>query len=223
MRIVGLTSLCVLLAAGAAWADFIDLPVKWSQPPALEAGLDYFSNHPSNITRADDFICDDPRPVVAVRWWGSYISQFDPRPDQPGFWKPMDISFHLSDGGPHPLSLPVNPYLSLQTVLAQEVWTGHFDAAGEPVYEYNAYLEEPFVQEVGEWYFMDIDDPFDPDWGWHEAVFQQLDFQAWQSPNHVGPWAHDYEVDLAFELMVPEPASILVILVGAIAGLIRRR
>ncbi|MCJ7655918.1 MAG: PEP-CTERM sorting domain-containing protein [Dehalococcoidia bacterium] len=196
--------------------------MKWSQPPDY-LGLDLISNHPSEITRADDFICNDPAPIVAVRWWGSYIGETTPRDEQSGFWKSMDISFHLSDGNDHPLSLPVNPYLSLQTVLAQETFWGE-DAQGELVYEYNASLPQPFYQELGVEYFIDIDDPLEGNWGWHTAESQNLDYSASQSPNHIGPWAHDPDayVDLAFELMVPEPATIALLGLGALS-LIRSR
>ena len=136
-----LTSLCILLAANFVSADYIQLPVKWSQLPAFYDGMDYLSNYPSGIVRADDFECDDPAPIVAVRWWGSYLGEYEPRPDQPGFWKPMDISFHLSDRNEHPYSLPTDPALSLQRVLAQEEFVG-VDARGEAVYMYNAFLED---------------------------------------------------------------------------------
>lgn len=222
MKRLILTSLCVLFAANLAWADWIDLPVKWSQLPAFENGYDYLSNHPGQITRADDFMCYDPAPIVAVRWWGSY-SETSPRTEQPGFWKQMDISFHFSDGGQHPYSLPLNPYISLQTVLAQEIWSGIYDAAGEPVYEYNAYLVEPFNQEPGTEYFIDIDDPIEQTWGWHQAQYQQMDFHAMQTPNHVGPWVTGGEVDLAFELMIPEPATIALLGLGALSLLRRRK
>ncbi len=179
-RLILTSCWCVLLfAASSVWADFIDLPVKWSQPPAFDTGLDYISNHPSNITRADDFICEDYDPIVAVRWWGFYLGETSAMEEQHGFWKAMDISFHLSNLGQHPSSLPLNPYLSLQTVLAQEWSTGLFDSQGEPVYEYNAHLVDPFHQELDVEYFIDIDDPIETNWGWHEAVTQQLDYHAY--------------------------------------------
>ena len=74
--------LVLCLAPLAAQADFIPLPVKWSQLPVVVddgtglkhfIGVDYLSNHQMGVVVADDFVCDDPRPIVAVRWWGSYL------------------------------------------------------------------------------------------------------------------------------------------------------
>jgi hypothetical protein len=205
-------------------ADYIPLPVKWSQPiqfdplGAIIIGRDRLSDHTREVVRADDFICLDPKPIVAVRWWGSYIGNQSPRPNQPGFLQPFEISFHLStvQGGPgspgHPFSLPVGTPLLMQTVLAQEFFVG-LDQVGDAVYRYDAFLPQPFEQLPGTEYFLDICKPTQENWGWHETPLINLDFPAW-APTHMGPWANDPPHDLAFELMVvPEPG--LAIWLGA--------
>src|SRR5262245_57699093 len=74
-----------------ASADFIPLPVKWSQPIVYDAsgtviiGKDRLSDHTAGVVRADDFVCDTPLPIVAVRWWGSYIGSTQIRPTSPGY------------------------------------------------------------------------------------------------------------------------------------------
>jgi hypothetical protein len=76
----------LVLLAQSALADFIPLPVKWSQPigfnptNGLIIGKDRLSDHTAfgpngGVVRADDFICNTPLPIVAVRWWGSYIGE----------------------------------------------------------------------------------------------------------------------------------------------------
>lgn len=223
-----------------ALADFIPLPVKWSQPIGFDAagfiiGKDRLSDHtafePSGggIVRADDFICDIPLPIVAVRWWGSYIGEgpgsgLAPRPTTPaGGAGPFDISFHFSTanfqpGTVHPFSLPESTPLYLTTVLAQEEYVG-VDQVGHYVYRYDAYLPTPFQQQGTPAnpleYFLDICKPTRENWGWHESPFGGLDFPA-VAPGHFGPWTSDAPHDLAFELMVvPEPTSAVILGVGA--------
>jgi len=82
----------------------------------------------AGVVRADDFICLDPAPIVAVRWWGSYIGDPNERPD--GFTGPFDISFHLSNAANHPFSLPDPPDpILIQQVQAQEVLVGQDQVA----------------------------------------------------------------------------------------------
>jgi hypothetical protein len=159
----------VIGPAGPVSADFIDLPVKWSQPitvggvPVVGPGpapgiIDLFdlpSDHTFGVVRADDFTSDG-RPIVAVRWWGSYEIFTAVRPA--GFTGPFDISFHVSVGE-HPFSLPpAGDPLVVFTVQAQEVFVG-FDSTSNAVYRYDAFLPEPFPEEAGVEYFIDIDKP----------------------------------------------------------------
>ena len=143
-----------------ARADFINLPVKYSQPIGLDGngliiGSDFSSDQTLNTVKADDFTDNYNDPVLAVRWWGSYgntAQQAD------GFVGPFDISFHLADNTPHPFSLPVNAPLALYVVNAQQAFVG-MDESGEPVYRYDAYLPTAFPEIAGTEYFMAIESP----------------------------------------------------------------
>lgn len=215
--------------------DYIALPVKWSQPvvydvgdPSLILGADRLSDHTAGLVHADDFTCNDPRPVVAVRWWGSYIGAPVARPNSVGFSVPFDVAFHLSNanGNPalHPLSLPLDPLLLLQPVLAQEFLVGT-DQAGDFVYRYDAYLPTPFEQMPGTEYFLVIDKPTGENWGWHTTQPSPIQDYAAFAPGHGGPWTSSFVeggYDLAFEIMVPEPGSLVLLGLG-FALLIRRR
>jgi hypothetical protein len=236
MKRLILASLCVLLfAAGSAWADFINLPVKWSQVPWDKNGSDWLSDHRSGQVIADDFLCYTPEPIVAVRWWGSYKHDTEPR--KPGRTGPFDISFHNSLGL-HPGSLP-GPLITMYTVNAQEVFVG-LDNSGEPVYRYDAYLTnaagalEPFDQwryshdqqyNMGE-LFIGICKPTLQNWGWHEVALPHpiLDFAA-AALGHNDPWDRaGCGTDMAFELMViPEPATVCLLGLGALSLLRRRK
>ncbi|MHC4086626.1 MAG: DUF7901 domain-containing protein [Planctomycetota bacterium] len=62
-----------------------DEPRKWSQPPVEVAPQVYLGwdeesvrNKPSLM--ADDWKCEDPRPVTDVHWWGSFINWDEPDP-----------------------------------------------------------------------------------------------------------------------------------------------
>lgn len=231
---IGGLLLGVIALVTPAQADYIPLPIKWSQPIGFTtlpdgtvaiAGVDRLSDHTVNVIRADDFQCRDPEPIVAVRWWGSYIDSTVKRPD--GFTGPFDISFHLSTFPvvPHPFSLPVDGPIYFATVSAQEVFVG-IDVAGDFVYRYDAYLPTPFNQQFNPThpneYFLDIDKPTHESWGWHESPFGGLDYPA-LGPTHGGPWTSDPPHDLAFELMViPEPSALLLVVFGG-AGLLALR
>ncbi len=233
MKRLLVSALAVCLLATVVQADFIDLPIKWSQTDWDPDGMDWLSDHTVDMVVADDFECTDQDPIVAVRWWGSYIGDKDVR--ETGFTGPFDISFHNSMG-PHPFSVPAE-LIVLYTVTAQEEFVG-FDSFGEPVYRYDAYLPEDFDQyyysqmpggtsgppfNIGE-LFIDIDKPTDEFWGWHEVTPPHpiLDY-AVVGPTHLGPWTH-LETDMAFELMtIPEPATMGLLGMGLAAMVMKRR
>jgi hypothetical protein len=233
-----LPTLALFLFAGSVRAGHIDLPVKWSQLPELiqpvtgGAQVWYGVDHPSHfmaVVMADDFISDG-RPIVAVRWWGSYL-QTGPAPYEPpvGFVVPFDISFHLSTGT-HPNSLPAaQPLGFYSAVLAQEHYTGYVDQAGHPVFEYNAYLDPWFPEVAGQEYFLDIDLRSETQWGWHDAGpagsgHPIMDWAA-SAPTHGGPWStYEPNTDLAFELMTtPEPATWILLGTGLLCAALGRR
>ena len=56
-------------------------PLKWSQPPTFNPdslypdcfwGWDELSEYFGPQIVADDWLCDDPRPITDIHWWGSY-------------------------------------------------------------------------------------------------------------------------------------------------------
>ncbi len=135
MRTLLLALVVLAVSFTPAYADYIDLPVKWSQTPWDPAGTDWLSDCTLYNVMADDFICNSKDPIVAVRWWGSYPIETAPREN--GFTGPFDISFHLSVDE-HPFSLP-GPVVYFNQVRAQEFFVG-LDNQGVPVYCYDAYI-----------------------------------------------------------------------------------
>jgi len=83
---------------------------KWSQPPVvidddddrpIIIGWDERSDyHDPNIV-ADDWLCEDDRPVTDIHWWGSYIGWTKPYPPPI-----VPIGFHLGIWTDDPCSAP---------------------------------------------------------------------------------------------------------------------
>lgn len=70
-------------------------PIKWAQPPVFDMtspvpdcfyGWDEHSHFdcPGCPIMADDWPCDDGRPVTDIHWWGSYVGWMEPVPPEPG-------------------------------------------------------------------------------------------------------------------------------------------
>jgi hypothetical protein len=86
-------ALVVLVAATATHAN----QIMWSQLPDMTpTGFDYSSQHVLPGTAdgatvvADDFVCNDPRPIETLNWWGSfwqgpYAGTFSNYWDDPSF------------------------------------------------------------------------------------------------------------------------------------------
>ncbi len=220
----------VLVLAGAAMAEYIDLPIKWSQAPNDPQGGDWISNGQTQIV-ADDFPCTDRDPLVAVRWWGSYYGETaTPRPV--GHVGPFEIAFYYSVPGataPHPLSLPGDKVAAWQ-VTAQEQVIGR-EMNDDFVYRYDAYLPQAFDQWLysqnpangikGE-LWMSIGNPLEYNWCWEAAAIPHpvADYAAYY---HLPQgWQSSQLTDMAFELMTPEPATLALVGLG-LAGLAARR
>jgi hypothetical protein len=145
------------------WPD-PDLEVKWVQTPvpypygnALSSQLD--DVYPFFSQMADDFLCDESGPILAVEWWGTYWNPGPPPP--PGFF--FVIEFWTDNGLPYPDSHP-------ETLIYQEpcyIFFEDYDPDYEQ-YHYFQYLENPFFQEEGMIYWVSIYAvfPYPPQYGW---------------------------------------------------------
>lgn len=210
----------MLFCSACSIAGHIDLPVKWSQLPEMgTAAYDLRAEHPiepGGQIVADDWMCNDPNPIIAVRWWGSYLNpQYEPTAQR---YLPFEMSIHVGDTEPPPSSTP-GPLDKLFMVSAQEHWYGA-DANGINVYEYNVYIE-PYYQTMDQVYWLDIELDVGSlgwpyyTWGWHNTYQPWGDKTCFSTVSHDGPWNIDCDGQ-AFELMVPEPGSFISLTCGAL-------
>ena len=132
--------------------------IKWRQLP--DEGLTAL-HATNNVTVADDWLCNGGA-VTDIHWWGVYENN----------WKGTGLNqFHLSfhyDSD----CIPVDPeFLGFDVPLftIQEMNTGMVNVEGDTIYYYEFFLPEPFYQEEGQRYWLDItaftDDP-DVQWKW---------------------------------------------------------
>jgi len=109
------------------------------------------------------------------------------------------------------------------------------DIGDETIWQYNVELPVPFDQTPGTTYWVSIvakndsGNPTNIQWGWHESYEHELDNAVQHGPAAWGPeynveWANLAPKDMAFELAVPEPATMALVTGGlALMGLSRRR
>lgn len=151
------------------WDGERDMVIKWEQLPLVGGNAfasQYAANYPFYAESADDFMCLDGIPIVAVEWWGTY---WNPGPDP--FAYAFQIRFYENDPGPP--SYPIDPpiYEEICYVFTEE-WDDYYGQ-----YHYYQLLDVPFDQVEGHIYWVSfvayLDYP--PQWGWCQAELQWED------------------------------------------------
>jgi hypothetical protein len=239
---------------------------KWIQLPDLNpTGLDVLATQQPSTTApgqwkilADDFLCVQSGPITDIHLWGSWLENILPT-DPSGAPDPGALTFKLSFHSDVPVSID-NPF----SHPGEELWTGIFQPGSfrvnpnvitaqeqfyDPnldqiigqdnlVFQYNfENFDEPFVQDEGTIYWLDVQTliPQQPGqlpavFGWKtsrldqrfndDAVFADTDGFAgplltpWTDMHY--PEGHEFaglSMDMSFVLTVPEPSSI--VLAGA--------
>ena len=173
---------------------------KWVQPfdPVL-SGLHAHNDAAGNtIILADDWLCEGGR-VTDLHWWGNYEpSGVAPNLDY------FHLSIHKDIADPDPCdprswSMPQEPperVINAPFAQVNETATGIFNSTGDMIYQYEYILDEPFIQEEGQVYWLDIS-AHSPDgttiWRWQEAARSKwpdltIDpAESWNSAS-VPPW-----------------------------------
>lgn len=267
MKYALLAATTLALLCGTALADPIDPQyVKWSQLPDMTAnGYDFSSETLVPSLVADDFLCDDIRPITDIHWWGSYYTSqpydmnsdhhTDPSfavgtaPVMPNVVSGFVITFYsdipagIDPNMPysHPGQVLCSSFVGMSQVATnlQGVIDRNSDGiigndGDEAVWQYNVLLDNPFEQIPGTIYWISIQAVNNIgnsiQWGWHESfehwndtAVQQGPAALWGLPYSVD-WANLEVKDMAFELSIPEPATMALLGGGlAIMGFSRKR
>ena len=158
---LSVVAIFVMLAAGALASN--GGIVKWSQPPDMEFGVNIRSTEIEPIV-ADDWQCEDPRPVTDIHFWGSFIGWQDNIP-VPYLNTPVIDGFMIRiyedvPQGPQNLySHPGTHLYEAQVMNFSEEFVGsipHPDGTYEHKYSYSLDLPIPFDQQEGNIYWISI-------------------------------------------------------------------
>lgn len=239
-------SVLVSIAAGAlalpALADWdpSNPNTKWVQMPQMSGGYDVLSMNgfypsppapPGTVNKvvADDWLCNDPRPVTDIHVWGSWWQ------DQPD---PNPVSFQLTiysdiPAGPGTYSQPGSPLWTTVRVPTVRLWGTGNEMFYDPnnvlppspetqVWQYNFLLDpsEYFNQTPGTIYWLSVQ-ALGPSpghaWGWKTSDQHWNDDATWADlPIPPGTWNELRDplvpdpkpsLDMAFVLTVPEPRT----------------
>ena len=216
-----------LVMATGTWATNGD-EVKWSQPPDMETGVNIKSiEGPSQPIVADDWKCQDPRPVTDVHFWGSYIKWLTMNP-YPQFPTPGVKGFVIRIYKDIPADPPNVPYSHPGELLYEmeiiddfvEKYVASIEHSDgyEHKFYYSLDLPKPFFQEEGTIYWISIaaimPDESEFPWGWEtsdinwndNACFYDFIEQMWVeiTPDMLPDWYPHIRVNMAFELTVPQ-------------------
>ena len=201
--------------------------VKWHQPPDMQFGVNLRSIEVEPLV-ADDWRCEDPRPVTDVHFWGSYIG-WQPDTAPPDFPQPSLEGFVIRIYSDIPAGVdPLFPYShpgDLLYTAAVNNFTEELvasillpDGTYEHKFVYALDLPQPFEQQEGTIYWISIaarmPDAFVYAWGWETSEIHWNDnaTRYWLSNNYweeITPlqlptwYQQQYEtVDMAFSLTV---------------------
>jgi hypothetical protein len=151
------------------WQPTKDLMIKWMQLPDCDASAvssEWCEDIGLITDLADDFPCDDPCPIVAIEWWGTWYNCAVPVPPPP----PIDffiVRFYEY--------LPAPPFSRPGIVLYDEaIYFWEMEVDCDPYdYHYWADLPVPFEQVPGNYYFIQIQCVHIRtdycQWGWHQC------------------------------------------------------
>jgi len=239
VTLLSVTCLLMSLAAPAAadWEEGDGHKMHWPQLPKPGGW-----NVAFNLGRlADDWECSESGPVEDVHFWVSW----DQDQVQPIAGFSVRIHSDVPDpDGPAPLySMPAGDFL-----FEQEFYPGKFTVDTMPddlqgwfdpltgICATNDHvswaqiniveIEQPFIQTEGVTYWLEIDAWRMPAPGWKESGSPHYrdDAVAWISANWIelrDPVTQN-SLDLGF-VMTPEPMTLVLVAVGGVAALRRRR
>ena len=188
-------------------------------------GWDVLATSPMTLT--DEWLCSESGPVTDIHFWGSWLS------DEIGTITNIHLSIHEDtiEGKPGDLlwqsDVPGNLVSSHRYGSSLQGWfdpsTTFITDDHQLYFQYNIVdIPEPFIQEKGTIYWLDISVTADDGvWGWKtsksrqfctEALWWDTNTQAWIELTDPGT---QKPLDLAF-VITPEPATIMILGLGIV-------
>lgn len=252
MKRLIITSLCVLFASSIAFADWYpggDYKMHFPQLPDPD-GWDVYAQDPKVL--ADDWRCSETGPVSDVHLWGSWKN------DDRGIIDSIHVSIHKDIPAGVDPDMPWSHPGTLEwerdftatefTVIdpwgdGQEGWYNPNPPEEVIPLDHTTFhqinivnIVDPFTQQVGEIYWLDIsvkthsDSGTTVEWGWKTTLDNWNDDAVWgdydDAAGGVTFWTELYDpldpaisLDMAF-VITPEPATIALLGLG---GLLLRR
>ncbi|CAD7773481.1 hypothetical protein DMNBHIDG_00769 [Candidatus Methanoperedenaceae archaeon GB37] len=223
LLVFSFVAIFLMMAAGAQGTN--GGTGKWLQPPDMEYGVNIKSTESEPIV-ADDWKCEDPREIVDVHFWGSYIGWeiYNPEPPLP----PPGVNAFIiriykdvpAGADPDfPYSHPGELLYEKRVTEFKERYYGtitHPDKSYEHKFYYSLDLPEPFYQREGTVYWISIaavmPDGSEFPWGWETSTAHWNDNACWfregfwkeLKPGEppIPEWYPHRTVDMAFELTV---------------------
>ncbi len=253
MRIATAITLCAgaaLALAATAQADWMPgdgHKMHFPQLPDLD-GWDVCATFPGIL--ADDWMCSATGPVTDVHLWGSWAF------DMPGIIENVHISIHenipAGPGGPNfsqPGVLLWQRDFSPNQFSIIDPWDEGDQSWYEPISDevriddHRAInqinivnIRDPFIQQVGEIYWLDVSVTVDdPDgmglyrWGWKTSQDHFMDVPVWGTLDLPGVWNPLEDplivgepLSMAF-VITPSPGAVGLLAVAGALGLASRR
>lgn len=210
------------LAAGAAPASatiIVDHPPHPFGGPASDTLFLLFPGFTYSQRLADDFVLFSAEQVVSLNWWGFYDA------DNPPATETMRVRFYgaRSDGLPDEGQLVSETTIQnpSRTATGRIIVTGH----GPREFRYEAALASPASLDANTKYWLEIVQIGDTStaFRWEDSGLSDNGEFAVINPGLADWELIDNQGDLAFQLYVPEPNSLIVLALGLFCSLHRRR